>query len=54
VSVTLPPGQNVVGPLAVTAGVATLSTGIVRESDVLQPFVSVTVTVSVTGLAVGM
>jgi hypothetical protein len=46
VSVTLPPAQNVVGPLAVMTGVAgnALTTTLVGAELPLQPFASVTVT----------
>jgi hypothetical protein len=47
VSVTLPPMQNVVGPLAVTAADGVFSMLIVCDALPLQPFASVTVTLYV-------
>ena len=51
VSVTLPPSQKVVGPPAVTVGAAIERIGTVAVPVALQPFASVTCTVSCTGEA---
>ena len=48
VRVTLPPAQNVVGPEVVMVALGGVWTGSVMEPELLQPLLSVMVTVSTT------